>query len=508
MTTEYVLEMSGVRKEYPGVLALDDVDLQVRAGTVHAIVGENGAGKSTLMSCLYGLTSPDTGTIRLSGDEVALSSPADAIHAGISMIPQEVQAVPDRSVMENVWLGRYPLVGPRLFGVVDHDRMRRDTKELLADFGIDVDPDATARTLSVSQLQCVELVRAISQAAKVVILDEPTSSLSEAEVEHLLGLVHRLRSDGVAVIYISHRMEEIMAISDEISIMRDGRMMGTWQTSDISLDEIITTMVGRQLTFRFPERTHQPGDVLLEVDRVTSADIGSFEDVSFDVRRGEVLGVGGLVGAQRTELVESIFGLRPLASGEVRLHGRPIDLRSTRDAKRAGMALLTEDRRSSGIIPNRSVFENSVLASLGAFSRWGGVVDTKAARERTVSYSNRLNVRTPNLDALIMNLSGGNQQKVLLARWLMTDPEVLLLDEPTRGIDVGAKYEIYTIINELAAAGTAVIMVSSELPELLGASDRILVMCRGRVTGVVDARSTDQAALMRLATDTPEEQHA
>ncbi len=506
--TDYVLEMEGIRKEFPGVVALADVDLRVRPGTVHALVGENGAGKSTLMSCLYGLTTPDAGTLRLAGREVPFGPPASAIAAGISMIPQEVQSVPDRSVMENVWLGRYPRIGPRWLGLVDHDRMRRDTLDLLTAFGMHIDPDAGARTLSVSQLQCVELARATSQSAKVVILDEPTSSLSETEVAHLLGLVRRLRDDGVAVIYISHRMEEITAISDEISIMRDGHMIGTWPTAEITLDEIITTMVGRQLTFRFPERTHQPGDVVVEVRELTSTDPRSFNDVSFDVRRGEVLGIGGLVGAQRTELLESIFGLRPLASGEVRLGGKPVDLRSPRHAKRAGMALLTEDRRASGIVPTRSVLENTTIAALGSLSRRGGVINTGAARERSRQYSQRLNVRSPSLETLIMSLSGGNQQKVLLARWLMTDPDVLLLDEPTRGIDVGAKYEIYTIINELAAAGTAVIMVSSEMPELLGASDRILVMCRGRVTGLVDARSVDQPTIMRLATDIPEEAHA
>ncbi len=508
MVAEHVLEMVGIRKEFPGVVALSDVDFRVRAGTVHALVGENGAGKSTLVSCLYGLTALDSGIVRLSGSEVSFGSPASAIAAGISMIPQEVQSVPDRSVMENVWLGRYPRIGPRFLGLVDHDRMRRDTAELLAQFGMSIDPDATARTLSVSQLQCVELVRAISQAAKVVILDEPTSSLSDTEVAQLLALVRQLRNQGVAVIYISHRMDEIMEISDEISIMRDGHMMGTWPTSEITLDEIITTMVGRELTFRFPARTHEPGDVLVEVCKLTSADPGSFADVSFDVRRGEVLGIGGLVGAQRTELLEAIFGLHRVAHGQVKVGGQPIDLRSPRHAKRAGMALLTEDRRASGIIPTRSVLENTTIASLGSLTRWPGVVDSNAARQRSQTYSGRLNVRTPNLEAMIMSLSGGNQQKVLFARWLMTDPAVLLLDEPTRGIDVGAKYEIYTIINELAAAGTAVIMVSSEMPELLGASDRILVMCRGRVTGLVDARTVDQPTIMRLATDIPEEAHA
>jgi methyl-galactoside transport system ATP-binding protein len=500
--------MSGVRKEFPGVVALADVDLRVRPGTVHALVGENGAGKSTLMSCLYGLVSPDTGSIHLSGREVKFASPVDAIAAGISMIPQEVQSVPDRSVMENVWLGRFPRRGPRWLGLVDHDRMRRDTARLLAEFGMNIAPTAQARTLSVSQLQCVELVRAISQAAKVVILDEPSSSLSETEVAQLHELVRRLRGDGVAVIYISHRMEEVMEISDEISIMRDGHMMGTWPTRATTLHDVITTMVGRELTFMFPKRTHQPGDVLLEARSLTSANPRSFADVSFAVRRGEVLGIGGLVGAQRTELLEAMFGLRPLADGEVQIAGRSVTPRSARQAKKARMALLTEDRRESGIVPTRSVLENLTLASLGDFTRGAGVLHLPKAREVGMGYAARLNVRTPSPDASIVGLSGGNQQKVLFARWLMTRPDILLLDEPTRGIDVGAKHGIYTIINELAAAGTAIVMVSSELPELLGVSDRIVVMCRGRVTGVVDAQTTDQATIMRLATDLMEEQHA
>lgn len=505
--TDYVLEMVGIRKEFPGVVALSDVDLRVRAGTVHALVGENGAGKSTLMSCLYGLVAPDAGTIQLSDSVVAFGSPVDAIAAGVSMIPQEVQSVPDRTVMENVWLGRFPRRGPRVLGLVDHERMRRDTAALLSEFGMDIDPTALARTLSVSQLQCVELVRAISQAAKVVVLDEPTSSLSDTEVSQLMALIRRLRDDGVAVIYISHRMDEVMEISDEISIMRDGQMMGTWPTSEITLSEVITTMVGRELTFMFPERTHEPGDVLVDARGVTSADPHSFADVSFDVRRGEVFGIGGLVGAQRTELLESLFGLRPLAGGQISIDGTTIEPKSARDAKRARMALLTEDRRASGIVPTRSVFDNLALASLGDFTRWAGVLDLPAARQHCTAHAMRLNVRTPGLDSPIVGLSGGNQQKVLFARWLMTDPNILLLDEPTRGIDVGAKFGIYTIIDELAAGGTTIIMVSSELPELLGVCDRIMVMCRGRVTGVVDARTTDQATIMRLATDLMEGDH-
>jgi methyl-galactoside transport system ATP-binding protein len=498
---EFVLEMLGIRKEFPGVVALDDVDLRLRPGSIHALVGENGAGKSTLMNCLFGLVAPDAGTIDLAGQQVAFTGPRAALDAGISMIQQELHPIPDRSVMENIWLGRFPTRGIGPFRFVDHDRLSVKTRKLFADFGIDIKPNALAGDLSVSQVQCMEIARALSYSAKVVILDEPTSSLSDHEVSRLFAMIRRLRDQGAAIVYISHKMEEIAEISDEVSIMRDGHMIGTWPTAELTIDEIITRMVGRELTHRFPDKAHQPGAALLEVRDLTSAIPGSFRNVSFDLRVGEVLGIGGLVGAQRTELVESIFGLRPLASGEIVINGEPVTVRTPVDAKRARMALLTEDRRLSGIVPTRSVFENVVLANLRQYANAFGIVDTRRAGRDAARGTTRLRVRTPSLKTSIASLSGGNQQKVLLARWLLAEPDILILDEPTRGIDVGAKFEIYTIINELAALGKGIIMISSEMPELLGASDRIVVMCRGRVTGIVDARTADQTSIMRLATN-------
>jgi methyl-galactoside transport system ATP-binding protein len=414
------------------------------------------------------------------------------------MIQQELHPVPARSVMENIWLGRFPR---HRFGFVDHERMRRQTEALFDEIGVDLDPDAKAGDLSVSQIQLIEIARALSFDARVVIMDEPTSSLSDHEVQRLFGLIEDLRAKGVAVIYISHKLEEVMAISDGVSVMRDGHMIGTWPTESLTIDEVITRMVGRELTDRYPGRQAVQGEVLLEVEALTSPLPGSFRGVSFKLHRGEVLGIGGLVGAQRTELVEAIFGLRAIDSGSIRVGGEAVEIRSPIDAKRLGMALLTEDRRDSGVVPTRSVFENVILAHLPRYSNRLGFVDSKTLRSEAERVLGRLQVRTPSLQTPITSLSGGNQQKVLFGRWLLWDPEILILDEPTRGIDVGAKFEIYTIINELAAQGKGIIMISSELPELIGESDRILVMCRGRLTGVVDRAEADEASIMRLATD-------
>jgi methyl-galactoside transport system ATP-binding protein len=498
VTPDALLRMRSMTKTFPGVTALDGVDLTVRAGTVHALCGENGAGKSTLMNVLAGLVQPDSGDIELADEIVHFAIPAEAMQAGISMIQQELHPVPARSVMENIWLGRFPR---GRFGLVDHDRMRRQSQALFREIGVDLDPDTRAGELSVSQVQLMEIARAVSFDARVVIMDEPTSSLSDHEVQRLFSLINDLRAKGVAVIYISHKLEEVMAISDEVSVMRDGRMIGTWPTTTLSIDEVITSMVGRELTDRYPGRHTTPGEVLLEVEGLTSPLPGSFRDVSFRLHRGEVLGVGGLVGAQRTELLEAIFGLRSIASGSIRVNGEKVTIRSPIDAKRLGMALLTEDRRDTGVVPTRSVFENVILAHMPHFSNRLGMVDTRAARSEAVRVLGRLRVRTPSLQTPMTNLSGGNQQKVLLGRWLLWEPEILILDEPTRGIDVGAKFEIYTIINELAAQGKGIIMISSELPELIGESDRILVMCRGRATGIVERAQADEASIMRLATD-------
>jgi methyl-galactoside transport system ATP-binding protein len=497
--TQYVLEIRHMSKSFPGVRALDDVSIQVRPGTVHALMGENGAGKSTLMKCLFGIYEPDSGEILLEGKPVRFANSRQALDAGISMIHQELLPIPYRSVMENLWLGRYPQrsFGPIKF--VDHKKMYLDTLELFKELKMDIDPKLWVRELSVSKVQSIEIAKAVSYNAKVIIMDEPTSSLTENEVDHLFDIIRRLRNSGVAIIYISHKMEEILKISDDVSIMRDGRHVGTYPAKELTTDQIIKYMVGRDLSHRFPPRENIPGEVILEVKNLTSAENHSFKDVSFSVRRGEIFGIGGLVGAKRTELVESIFGLRPIASGQIFIDGKEVSITSPTKAKEYKMALLTEERRATGIVPMLSVKENMLLANLRHYIGKLGLLNDKQGEADTREKIDALRVKTPGTKNRIRDLSGGNQQKVLFARWLLTDPEILILDEPTRGIDVGSKYEIYTIIADLAKRGKSIIMISSEMPELLGMSDRIMVMCDGRVTGILEGKTATQEEIMRLA---------
>jgi methyl-galactoside transport system ATP-binding protein len=492
---EYLLEMREITKEFPGVKALNSVTLQVRPGTVHALMGENGAGKSTLMKCLFGIYTPDAGEMLLNGRKLELKSSKDALNQGISMIHQELHPVPHRSVAENVWLGRFPTKGI----LVDHKKMMRDTEALFHNLNMDINPKALVGSLSVSKVQSIEIAKAVSFNAKVIVMDEPTSSLTGNEVEQLFRIIRDLRSRGVSIIYISHKMEEILRISDEVTIMRDGAKIGTWPAAQLTTDLIISRMVGRDLSQRFPPRSNVPGGTLMKLEGLTSANPMSFKDVSFELKRGEILGIGGLVGSQRTELVEAIFGLRALASGRIQLNGKIIKINSPVDAIRHKIALLTEERRSTGIFPVLSIYENTVISNLGRYQRPHLLLDKGRMKADVESSIQRLRVKTPSSSQLIKNLSGGNQQKVLLARWLLTEPDILLLDEPTRGIDVGAKYEIYTIIADLAKQGKSVIMISSEMPELLGMSDRVLVMNEGRLSGIVDGKTATEQEVMRLA---------
>ncbi|MED1794629.1 sugar ABC transporter ATP-binding protein [Brevibacillus nitrificans] len=496
----YLLEMKNISKEFPGVKALDDVTLRVRPGTVHALMGENGAGKSTLMKCLFGIYRPDGGEIVLNGESVTLGSSKDALLRGISMIHQELHPVPFRNVMENIWLGRFPVkkLGP--FPFVDEKKMVSDTKKLFEDLGMDLNPHEIVRNLSVSKVQSLEIAKAVSYHSKVIVMDEPTSSLTGNEVEQLFTIIHELKSRGVAIIYISHKMEEILRISDDVTIMRDGKLIGTWLASELTTDLIISRMVGRDLTQRYPQKSNTPGDVVLKVEGLTSAFAESFQNVSFELRKGEILGVGGLVGAQRTELIEALFGLRSISSGKVHLHGKEVRIKSPKEAKKHKMALLTEERRVTGIIPVLPVLENTVIANLANYQTRYLLLNERKRREDVSLNIDKLRVKTPSMKTLIKNLSGGNQQKVLLARWLLTEPDILLLDEPTRGVDVGAKYEIYSIIADLARQGKSIIMISSEMPELLGMSDRIMVMCDGRLSGVIAGADATEEEIMRLAT--------
>jgi len=492
-----ILEMRGVTKQFPGVLALDNVSFSLRSGTVHALMGENGAGKSTLMKCLFGIYKMDAGTISLNGTECHFNSTADAMHAGVSMIHQELSNVPDRSVAQNLWLGREPKNGIHL---VDHKKMYLDTKTLLEGLNYHFDPNARMASLSISQQQGCEIARAVSYNASIVVMDEPTSSLTENEVTHLFNIIRNLKEKGVAIIYITHKMEEIFKIADDVTVMRDGKVIGTYPVSEMNSDKLISLMVGRDLTHRFPPVESEIGDVCLEVKNLSAANPRSFKNVSFELHKGEILGIGGLVGAQRTELVESIFGIRHIASGEILIDGKPLKKRSPRNAIEAGIGLVTEDRRNSGIFPLLNITMNTALPSLGNYKTKIGLLNHKVLTEVAANQNKQLKTKTPSMNTMIQNLSGGNQQKVILSRWLMTMPEILIMDEPTRGIDVGAKYEIYTIMADLVKQGKAILMVSSEMPELIGMSHRVLVLCAGQLTGTLERADITQETIMRYAT--------
>ena len=499
--SEFVLEMRGVCKSFPGVKALDHAQLKLRPGTVHALMGENGAGKSTLMKCMFGIYKMDEGDIYIDGQKTVISDPLEAWDKGISMVHQELQPIPARTIGENIFLGRYPMKKALGFiPVVDHDKMYEDTAKLLKRVRMDFDPKQKLGTLTVSQMQSVEIAKAVAGNCRVLILDEPTSSLTQNEVEALFRIVEDLKKEGVAIVYISHKMDEILRISDEVTIMRDGQYIGTWEAKDLTTDFIITKMVGRELTNLYPKRENVPGDVVFEVEDFTSINPRSFRHCSFNVRKGEILGVAGLVGAQRTELMEGLFGTSSHTSGTIRYQGKELKITRPKDAIDHGIAMLTEDRRGSGIMGVLSVADNISVASLNKYVDYGFMLNTKKIDELVEENRRKMNIKTPSGKTLIQSLSGGNQQKVLIGRWLANDPDVLILDEPTRGIDVGAKYEIYCIIADLAKQGKSIIMISSEMGELIGMSDRIMVMCDGRITGFIDGKEANQENIMALAT--------
>ena len=493
MAMDYILEMKGITKVFPGVKALDDVTLKVRPATVHSLMGENGAGKSTLMNCLFGIYSLDGGEIILDGQKVAFESPAQALHNHVSMVHQELNQVLDRNIMENIWLGRFPMKG----FFVDHQKMYEDTKKIFDELEIHADPRAMTGSLQVADRQMIEIAKAVSYDAKVIVMDEPTSSLTEDEVEHLFQIIEMLKKRGVSIIYISHKMEEIMRISDEVTIMRDGKWVATEPVENLTTDKIIRLMVGRELKERYPSRNTVPGETLMKVDNLSSL-TPKFKDVSFDLRKGEILGVAGLVGAGRTELLETIFGIRQKGTGKIEVNGRTVDNSTPEKAMKNGFAMLTEERRHNGIFADLSVSFNTIIANLDPY-RKNGLLNNGLINQSVQRSIDELHVKTPSGKTKIGNLSGGNQQKVILGRWLLTNPEVLLLDEPTRGIDVGAKYEIYQLMNQLVAQGKSIIMVSSEMPELLGVCDRILVMSNGREAGIFDVAEATQVKIMEAS---------
>ncbi len=495
MEQNVLLKMVDITKTFPGVKALDKVSLEVKSGTVHALMGENGAGKSTLMKCLFGIYAKDGGQIFLEGKEIDFKNSKEALDNGVAMVHQELNQALKRSVMDNIWLGRYPKIG----GIaVDERKMYKETMDVFKELEIDVDPHRIMSTMPVSQRQMVEIAKAVSYNSKVIVFDEPTSSLTEEEVEHLFRIINMLRDRGVGIIYISHKMAEIKRISDYITIMRDGQWVATEPADNLEMNDIIRLMVGRELTNQFPPKTNKPGEVYLEVEGITGM-YNQLKDVTFNARRGEILGLAGLDSSGRTETLESIFGIRARKSGTVKLDGKKCLNRNSHESIKNGFALLTEERRATGIFGVLNIRENTVISSLKRHKRFGIYLSEKSQREDTQHYIDAMRTKTPSQEAKIRNLSGGNQQKVIIGRWLLTEPEVLLLDEPTRGIDVGAKYEIYQLILDLANNGKTVIMVSSEMPELLGVCDRIVVMSGGRVAGEVDAKNTTQEEIMALA---------
>ncbi len=489
-----LLEVRGVMKVFPGVVALDGVQFSLRPGTVHALMGENGAGKSTLMKIIAGVYTPDGGELRVKGRPLVLNGPLDALNNGIAMIHQELNLMPFMTVAENIWIGREPR---NRFGLIDHGELNRRTNALFDRLVIDIDPETEVRMLSIASRQMVEIAKAVSFESDVLIMDEPTSALTDKEVEHLFRIIRSLKEQGTGIVYITHKMNELFEIADEVSVFRDGKYIDTKLSTEITRDEIIKMMVGREITQMFPKETVPIGDVVLSVKDLAVE--GIFRDVSFDIRAGEIVGLAGLVGSGRSNVAEALFGVVPATAGSISINGKPVTIDSPLAAMKHGMAFLTEDRKETGcflILDVQSNMDSAVLSQ--RFVR-GGFVDGTALEKECEQMASALRVKTPSLGEIIQNLSGGNQQKVLIGRWLLTHPKILILDEPTRGIDVGAKAEIHRLVSKLAGEGVAVLMISSEMPEVLGMSDRVVVMHEGRVTGIVDRADADQVTIMDLA---------
>ncbi len=474
---EPLLRMVGITKSFPGVRALDHVDLDLNPSEVHALAGENGAGKSTLMKILSGVYRADEGEIWLRGKRMTATGPRAMIDAGVSVIYQELNLVPYLSVAENVFLGREPR---RAGGFIDWRRMRAEVKRLLEPFGLSLDPRAPVYTIGPAYQQVVEIAKALSLKSDILVMDEPTAALTGHEVDRLFDVIRNLRRSGVSVIYISHRLQEIKLVADRVSVLRDGRHIVTSAVEAISIDEIIRHMVGRTLTEQYPKAPSAPGQEVLRVEGLTKR--GVCKDVSFSVRRGEILGVAGLVGAGRTEIMELIFGSRHKDAGRILVDGKPVDIRSTRDAVRSGIALIPEERKRQGLVLGLSVFDNVALTVLDLHSLWG-LIRRREVTSLISKVAQTIRVRTPSLAQTVRNLSGGNQQKVVLSKWFVRDCDIYIFDEPTRGIDVGAKVEIYKLMQDLAARGAAIIMVSSDLPEVMNMSDRIAVVWNGQIVG-------------------------
>lgn len=506
LMSDYVLEMNNIVKSFFNVKVLDDVHLKVKAGEVHALVGENGAGKSTLMKILMGLYERDSGEVIVNGEKVIFQNPRDAIKHGVSMIHQELNPVLDMEVAENIFLGREIIklkAGP--LSLVNKNEQRIQTEKLFSRMGISIDPKLLMRSLSVAQTQLVEIVKAISLSAKIVIMDEPTSAITEKEVNTLFEQIAKLKAQSVAIIYISHKMDEIFKIADKITVLRDGRFICTDDAKNLSKEQLIKLMVGREIKEIYPKQSIQPGNVVLEVNDFSNGK--KFQNISFMLRSGEILGIAGLVGAGRSELVECIFGINKPVYGEVLVNGKKVRIHHPKDAIRNRIALITEDRKFTGLNMKSTVEHNISLVGINSLAKFG-IIDPKKEAIATDAQIEKMKIKVFSRKSMISSLSGGNQQKTVLSKWLLTKPDIIILDEPTRGIDVGAKRDIYLLMGELVKEGKAILMISSEIPELLGLSDRIIVLAAGKITGILERKDFSQENIMRLASKFDATQHA
>ena len=491
---DIVLEIKHLSKAFAKNKVLDGINLTVKKGSVVGLMGENGAGKSTMMKCLFGIYAKDEGQISLEGKPINFKNPKEALENGVAMVHQELNQCLDRTVADNLFLGRYPIKA----GVVDEAKMLTDSNKLFASLNMNVNPKTIMRTMSVSQRQMVEIAKAVSYDAKIIVLDEPTSSLTEREVNKLFSIVNDLKAKGVSFVYISHKMDEIFQICDEIAVLRDGKMILTKPTKETNMNELIAAMVGRSLDKRFPDVDNVPGEDFLEVRKLTTKYEPIIEDVSFTVKRGEIFGLYGLVGAGRSELLESLFGIRTIASGEIIVGGKKLRFKSSKDAMDHSFALVTEERKLNGMFGKDTIKFNTVITNLESYKTFG-ILSNHKMQEAADREIKTMRTKCVSADELISALSGGNQQKVIIGKWLERSPDVFLMDEPTRGIDVGAKYEIYQLIINMAKLGKTIIVVSSEMPEILGITNRIAVMSNHKLAGIVNTKETDQEALLRLS---------
>jgi ABC-type sugar transport system ATPase subunit len=486
--------MEHIRKEFPGVVALKDVSLELRAGEVHALLGENGAGKSTLIKVLGGIYAAESGNIRINGNPVTIATVQDAQKNGIAVIHQELVLVPHMTVAENIFLGREPVTKSN---TVDFKKMNADVKNILDSFELDIEPDGEVGKLTIADQQMVEIIKALSFNSRILVMDEPTSSLSERDVGFLFDTIRKLKKSNVGIIYISHRMSELMQITDRITVIRDGEYIGTRDTTAATTDELIAMMVGRQLTSYYTRDFGNPTETMLEVRGLSDGSL--LKDVSFELKKGEILGFAGLVGAGRSEVMKCVFGIAPYSKGEILVDGKPVSIKNTKDALTLGIGFVPESRKIEALFPVMSVMYNITLKSLKEFIR-AVFVNREKEVAITREYVDSIDIKTPTYAQLVGNLSGGNQQKVIIARWLATRPKILILDEPTKGVDVGAKAEIYAIMNDLAKQGVAIIMISSELPEVINMSDRVIVMSNGTITACLSREELSQEKIMKFAT--------